>query len=48
MVPMFVLTVKEPGECLAAELFIMEDPSKSKYWKEIQQIEKVKNNKLPN
>lgn len=44
MVPTFVFTVKEPRECLTAELFIMEDPSKSKCWKETQQTEKVKNN----
>lgn len=38
--------MKEPREHLAAELFTMTDPSKSKNWKETQQIEKVKNNKL--
>lgn len=36
MAPTFVCAVKEPREPLAAELFIMEDPSKSKYWKETE------------
>lgn len=43
MADQFFPTVKEPREHLAAELFTMTDSSKLKYWKETQQIEKVKN-----
>lgn len=48
MVHTFMSAAKELGEHLTVELLIVEDPSKSKYWKETEQIEKAKNNKLPN